>query len=84
MDRALITDMMGDDPCVFEQSRFAIRLNTTAARFPISIEKGTTGRDLHLKAWAIQLGTSTFVGQYTHAKTKATFSVKVRVSGGVE
>lgn len=52
---------------------------TTAARFPISIEKGTTGRDLHLKAWAIQLGTSTFVGQYTHAKTKATFSVKVRL-----
>lgn len=42
-----------------------------------SIEQGTTDRDLELKAWAVQLGSSTFIGRYRHGKTKATFSVKV-------
>lgn len=41
------------------------------------IEQGTTAADIRLQAWAVQVGTSMFVGQYKHLKTNSTFGVKV-------
>ena len=40
-------------------------------------EQGTTPGDIRLQAWAVQLGSSTFVGQYQHLKASKTFAVKV-------
>ena len=40
--------------------------------------QGTTAQDLSFKTWAVQLGVSTFVGQYEHLRAETTFSVKAR------
>lgn len=43
----------------------------------LAAEQGTTPEDIRLQAWAVQLGPSTFVGQYQHLKVSKTFAVKV-------
>eukprot|EP00903_Cladosiphon_okamuranus_P018322 g16856.t2 len=45
--------------------------------------QGTTPEDIRFKAWAVQLGSSTFVGQYEHVKASKTFAVKASLKRGL-
>ncbi|CAN0213393.1 unnamed protein product [Ectocarpus sp. 6 AP-2014] len=48
-----------------------------------SLQQGTTAADIRLRAWAVQLGAASFVGQYEHLKAKATFAVKTSLKRGL-